>query len=104
MANTANNQGIANSWSLIAFAKLNGRPKLADFVNGETGEAFKSVAFVDGADNVNCLVGFSQNLGELSVPEIIRRKDELRVVQLNSGTYKLCKKGESSWQDIDLGI
>ena len=74
----------------------------------ETGEVrnFKSMIFVDPANErtVNCFVGFSSNLGELSDSEIVRRKDELQVVELESGSYKLCAQGENAWADIDLGI
>ena len=47
MANTAQNVGIKNSWSLISFARAHGKMKVAPFVNKETGEAFKSCAFVN---------------------------------------------------------
>ena len=40
MANTAQNVGIKNSWSLLSFARAHGRMKVAPFVNKETGEAF----------------------------------------------------------------
>ena len=33
-----------------------------------------------------------------------REKDNLQVVQRESGSYKLCRVGESSWNEIDLGI
>ena len=83
------NVGIKNSWSLISFAKTHGRMKVAPFVNRETGECFKSCAFVSNTDEVT-LVAFSSKLGELTPAEIAAQKDELQVVQLESGTYKLC--------------
>jgi hypothetical protein len=43
-------------------------------------------------------------MGELSTQEIARDKDNLQVVQLESGSYKLCRVCESSWNEIDLGI
>mgnify|MGYP003550657402 FL=1 len=103
MANTAQNVGIKNSWSLLSFARAHGRMKVAPFVNKETGEAFKSCAFVD-SDGATTLVAFSSNLGELTPQQIAARKDSLQVVELESGTYKLCKQGNSSWEDVDLGI
>lgn len=110
MANTAQNVGIKNSWSLISFAKSHGKMKTGHFsaVDAETGEVrnFKSAVFVDPTDGrtVNCFVGFSSNLGELSDAEIMEQKDSLQVVELESGSYKLCKQGENAWADIDLGI
>lgn len=103
MANTAHNVGIKNSWSLISFARAHGKMKIAPFVNKETGEAFKSCAFV-GSDGATTLVAFSSKLGELSSQEISAQKDELQVVELESGTFKLCKQGNSSWEEVDLGL
>ena len=103
MANTAQNVGIKNSWSLLSFARAHGRMKVAPFVNKETGEAFKSCAFVD-SEGATTLVAFSSNLGELTPRQIAAQKDNLQVVQLESGTFKLCKQGASSWEDVDLGL
>ena len=95
MANTAQNVGIKNSWSLLSFARAHGKMKVAPFVNRETGEAFKSCAFVD-SDGATTLVAFSSNLGELTPQQISAQKDSLQVVEHESGTYKLCKHGNSS--------
>ena len=103
MANTAQNVGIKNSWSLISFARAHGKMKIAPFVNKGTGETFKSCAFV-GSDGATTLVAFSSKLGELSSREISAQKDELQVVELESGTFKLCKQSASSWEDVDLGL
>lgn len=103
MANTAQNVGIKNSWSLLSFARSHGRMKVAPFVNKETGEAFKSCAFVD-SEGATTLVAFSSKLGELTPRQIAAQKDKLQVVQLESGTFKLCKQGVSSWEDVDLGL
>ena len=97
------NVGIKNSWSLISFAKTHGKMKVAPFVNRETGECFKSCACISNADEVT-LVAFSSKLGELTPAEIAAQKDDLQVVQLESGTYKLCKAGHDTWEDVDLGL
>ena len=97
------NVGIKNSWSLISFAKTHGRMKVAPFVNRETGECFKSCAFLSSEGEVT-LVAFSSKLGELTPKQIAAQKDELQVVQLESGTYKLCKAGHDTWEDVDLGL
>lgn len=94
-------KGIKASWSLIAFARTHGKMSIAPLVNHDTGEAFKSCAFTNG-DTVT-FVNFSSKLGELSGADIIRMKDDLQVVQLESGTYKLCKSG-STWEEVDLGL
>ena len=103
MANTAQNVGIQNSRSLLSFARVHGKMKVAPFINKETGEAFKSCAFVD-SDNAVTLVAFSSNLGELTPQQIAAQKNELQVVELESGTFKLCKQGVNSWDDVDLGL
>ena len=99
----ASNIGIKNSWSLISFAKAHGRMKVAPFVNKETGECFKSCAFLSSAGKIT-LVAFSSNLGELTPKQIAAQKDDLQVVELESGSFKLCKAGHDTWEDVDLGI
>lgn len=96
-------KGIKNSWSLVAFARTHGKMKVAPFVNQKTKETFKSCAFINADGEVSAIVNFSSNLGELTPAEIVSQKDELQVVQLESGTYKLCKTG-STWEDVDLGL
>lgn len=103
MATTATTVGIKNSWSLISFAKAHGRMKVAPFVNKETGECFKSCAFLDSDGKVT-LVAFSSKLGELTPKQIAAQKDDLQVVQLESGRFKLCKTGHDTWEDVDLGL
>ena len=97
--------GIKNSWSLISFAKSHGRMKVAPFVNKETGECFKSCAFL-GSEGEVTLVAFSSKLGELTPAQIAAQKDDLQVVQLESGSFKLCKAGhgQDTWEDVDLGL
>lgn len=103
MSTTATTVGIKNSWSLISFAKSHGRMKVAPFVNKETGEAFKSCAFLSPEGEIT-LVAFSSKLGELTPKQIAAQKDDLQVVQLESGSYKLCKTGHDTWEDVDLGL
>lgn len=103
MANS-NNVGIKASWPLMAFARQYSKMKVTNpLTNSQTGETFRSCAFVDAAGAVT-LVGFSSNLGELSPKEIAAQKDSLQVVQLESGNYKLCKAGTDSWEEVDLGL
>ena len=103
METKATTVGIKNSWSLISFAKAHGRMKVAPFVNKETGECFKSCAFLSSDGGIT-LVAFSSKLGELTPAQIAAQKDDLQVVELESGSLKLCKAGKDSWEDVDLGI
>lgn len=94
---------IKNSWSLIAFAKQFGpQMQVGEFVNKETGEDFKSCIFTNG--ETRTFVAFSSKMGPLSPKEIAAKKNELQVVQLESGHYSLCKQGENTWEDVDLGL
>lgn len=97
-------KGIADSWSLMDFARKMGSPKLAsNLVNQETGEEFSALMFPTKQGNRDfTMVAFSSNLGVLTPREIATRKDELQVVQLESGNYYLCVKGAGSWEDINL--
>ena len=101
--NANSNQGITNSWSLIAFARAHGRMQVGEFANKETGETFRSCIFTD-KDEHRCFVAFSSKMGELTPREIAAQKDELQVVQLESGNYSLCKVGQNAWEDVDLGL
>lgn len=101
MAQNAMNQGINNSWSLLAFKAENGRMQVGNFANKETGEVFKSCIFTK-PDGTRTFVGFSSKLGELSPSEIVARKNELQVVELASGNYYLCAVGDGSWEDVAL--
>lgn len=94
---------IKNSWSLIAFAKEFGpKMQVGEFVNKETGEDFKSCIFTNG--ETRTFVAFSSKMSVLSPREIAAKKNELQVVQLESGHYSLCKQGENTWEDVDLGL
>lgn len=102
--NINNNQKIIDSCSLIAFARTHGKMQVGTFSNKETGEVFKSCIFTNPTDQSKCFVAFSSKMGELTPREIAAAKDELRVVQLESGHYYLCEEGANAWEDVDLGI
>ena len=103
MTQNNNNQGIIDSWSLIAFARSHGKMQVGEFANKETGDVFKSCIFTDDQQN-RCFVAFSSKMGELTPREIAAMKDDLQVVQLESGNFSLCKQGQNDWKDVDLGL
>lgn len=102
MAENAKKVGIRNSYTLLAFARAHGKMKVGPCVNSKTGEKFPSCIFINEDDDSKVFVGFSSNLGELTPAEIKAQKDKLQVVELESGNYYLCKKGEGNWEDVDL--
>lgn len=81
---------IEQCWDLLEFASLHGKMKVAPFYNSNTGENFKTCAFVDENEKV-ILVGFSKNLGERTPAQIVQDKHILRVAKLKNGSYKLFK-------------
>lgn len=101
-------KGIKDSWSLMEFARKMGAPKLARLTAKETGEEFSALMFPTAQTLPNgerrdfTMVAFSSNLGVLTPQEIADQKDELQIVQLESDTYHLCRKGAGAWLDINL--
>ena len=102
--NSFSETGINNSWSLIDFAKSHGKMQVGEFINSETGEVFKSCIFTNPTNNTRTFVAFSSKLGEMTPKQIAGRKEDLQIVQLNSGTYRLCNKGSNSWEDVNLDL
>ena len=91
---------ITSSVSLIEFKGAR-RMQVGTFVNKITDESFKSCIFT-AADGTKEFVAFSSKLGELTPAEIVRRKNELQVVTMDSGSHILCKVGENMWEDVEL--
>ena len=99
--NTAHENHLSNTiWPLLTFAKAHGKMQVGEFQNKETGELFKACIFTQ-PDGTRVFVAFSSNLGELTPKEIASMKDELVVVQLESGNYSLCKR-DTNWEDVPL--
>ena len=103
--------GIAKSWTLIAFKAEYDHMKITpEFINPNTGETFKSLAFYNDNDRENMiLVGFSESCGidsSLSDAKIVsalrQNKDNLQIVKLKSGSHKLCKQGTDTWTEVEL--
>lgn len=76
--------------------------QVGNFTNKDTGEEFASCIFSNGDDKK--FVYFSSNLGELSPSQIAAKKDKLQIVELDSGSFYLCRQGDpgKAWQDVDL--
>lgn len=105
MANTKSYNGaeIVDSYSLLAFARSHGNPKFCpQQVNKETGEIFDSLAFINKTTDEVTFVSISSKLGTMSSKKVAEMKDDLQVVEFDSGNFMLCKKGQNAWEDIDL--
>lgn len=113
---------IIKSWSLIAFAQEKGADIAVGTCTPQSGETFQAATFSNGEKRT--FVDFGESLQPgLSVQEIVANANDLQVVELQTlpdvlarrqakaaqtgkevqlETYKLCKKGESSWQTVNL--
>ena len=99
--------GVKQSWGFKEFVEMvraKGSFKRADGqVNKTTGEVFDTYVAVDfPTSGTNTFVGFSSNLGELSDQQVASQIKDLQVVELESGSFKICKKGTNSWKDVEL--
>lgn len=111
MSQNSNNNSskIVNSWSLMAFARAKGpKMQVGEFTNKESGDKFKSCIFTD-KEGERTFAAFSSKLGELTPRQIVEQKNELQVVELETEGYEnhhfaLCKQGQNSWEDVDLGL
>lgn len=90
------------TWSLSEFSRQFGQMKVGSFTNSETGEEFKSCIFVNG--DAKTFVAFSSHLGEKSPKEIAQMQSQLQIIQLESGNYNLCRRGEGAWEDVALDM
>lgn len=119
---TQNESRIINSWSLFTFAQLKGADVAVGTCKASDGTSFQAVTFSQG--NQRTFVDFGESLAPgLSLQEIVANANDLQVVELQTlpdvlarrqakaaqtgkevqlETYKLCRKGESSWQSVNL--
>lgn len=78
------------TWSLDEFTNEFGpKMQVQEFANSKTGDLFKSCVFTKGYTRT--FVAFSSKLGELTKKEILDMKDELIVLRVQNGKYKLAK-------------
>lgn len=113
----AQESNIINEWSFKQFFMENGKKiQRVPCENSDTHESFFMLAIGIKKEDQK-FVGFSKNLGELSNAEINSMKNDLKVVELRVKpevaarrkaakqqveTYKLCRQGESTWEDVEL--
>lgn len=77
-------------WTLDEFINEFGpKMQVKEFANGKTGDLFKSCVFTKG--KTRTFVSFSSKLGEHTKKELLDMKDELIVMKVQSGKYKLAK-------------
>lgn len=77
-------------WTLDEFTSEFGpMMQVKEYANGKTGDLFKSCVFTKGKTRI--FVSFSSKLGEHTKKELLDMKDELIVMKVQSGKYKLAK-------------
>lgn len=78
------------TWTLDEFTNEFGpKMQVKEYANGKTGDLFKSCVFSKG--KTRTFVAFSSKLGELTKKEILEMKDELIILRVQNGKYKLAK-------------
>lgn len=95
------NQEIINSWSLTSFCHANGNPKFANLENKTSGQRFNALMFNGGEK----MVTFSDKIcqrKEDTFEYVMNNIQKLNIIQLGSGSYKICKRSQASWQDMDI--
>lgn len=103
-----NKNNIVANLTFMAFGKMKKTAKLqiADFVNSETGETFKSLVFTSITGD-KTFVAFSKKLGVLTKTELAAQKADLQVVEMAPDAngkvhYVLCKQGANILEDVDI--
>lgn len=94
-------QEIINSWSLVSFCQVNGNPKFATLKNKQSGNQFQALMFNEGEKMVTFSNNMCQN-GEDSFTYVMDNVQKLNVIQLESGSYKLCQRGNSAWKEMAI--
>ena len=107
------------SWTLSQFQANNGKPKYIpekEFVNQKTGEVFKrpSLGFEHPTEKVTnkygkqvpkvTFVAFSSKRAAPSPRELMANILDYQIIQIESGSYICCRRGEESWIDLDFTI
>lgn len=94
-------QEIINSWSLVSFCKTNGNPKFATLTNKQSGNQFQALMFNEGEKMVTFSDKMCQN-GEDSFNFVMENTKNLNIIQLESGSYKICHKAQNSWEYMNI--
>lgn len=78
------------TWTLDEFTNEFGpKMQVKEFANSKTGDLFKSCVFTKGTTRT--FVAFSSKLGEHTKKELLDMKDELIILKVQNGKYKLAK-------------
>ena len=83
---------IERSWSLVAFAKENGLPKFREDVNKD-GEVFNSLSFPEAVGG-RVFCHFGRSTQGMTMADIIKEKDNLKIGLNSNGKYTLYKQEE----------
>lgn len=78
---------IDDSWDLMEYARMKGKLSLMTCTHPETGEPYKVCLFTS-PEGEKTIVLFSDKLGELTPEEIVSQKNDLQVVDHDSGAAK----------------
>lgn len=84
---------VTKGWSLLSFARIHGRMQVGFFVDKKTGNLCRKCLFTN-KEGIQTYVSFGLYLENITIEEIVASKNNLFVVQMESGRYLLHKKRE----------
>lgn len=84
---------VLKGWTLLSFARIHGRMQVGFFVDKKNGNLCRKCLFTN-KDGIQTYVSFGLYLENITVEEIVASKNDLFVVQMESGRYLLHKKRE----------
>ena len=89
-------------WLFTDFMKQHGKIiEIKEFTNNCTGKKFKTCIFKESNGNRQYL-SFTTSLGELTIDEIYRKKNELKVGLTYRNNYKLFNDSIEEWETVDF--
>lgn len=92
-----------HTWSVVEFAKLHGKMQLGKYPEYNNRESHQVCRFI-GADGSYTYVIVSSRMQYITISEIEKQKDRIKVGQLYNGKYVLFDFRWKPWEDVELGL
>ena len=97
---------ILDRWTLIQFKNIYGKMQTG-VAKDKDGQEFRTCSFTNPETGKRTYVGFSTSLGVLTAQQIAAQKNDLQVIEIqvegqSKPSYRLCKQGASTWDDVEL--
>ena len=92
---------FVKTWSLTDFAKKHGKMQICKSPDKNNRESYLKCRFVDNKRN-NTYVNVSSKMQSITVEELVRDRERIRVGQLPDGKYVLYDFRWKDWEDVEL--